>query len=57
MMKIEKIKEDQENMIKDILELKRMINRLTDYVYHIQKYLINIEEKGDDDELYIEDIS
>lgn len=44
-------------MIKDILELKRMINRLIDYVYHIQKYLINVEEKGDNDELYIEDIS
>ena len=47
-MKIEKIKEDQENMIKDILELKRMINRLNDYVYHIQKYLINSD--GDDEE-------
>lgn len=56
-MSIKELKEDQDKMIKDIMELQRMIYRLNDYVYHIQKYLINIDEKGDEDEIYIEDIS
>ena len=47
-MNIEKIKEDQEKMIKDIMELQRMIYRLIDYVYHIQKYLLKDGEDNED---------
>lgn len=41
------IKEDKVKMIEDIKELQRMIYRLTDYVYHIQQYLINEGDKND----------
>lgn len=45
---IEKIKEVQEEMINDIMELQRMIYRLNDYVYHIQKYLLKDGEDNED---------
>ena len=42
----------------EIEDIKKRLERLERFIYNIQKYLINIEEKGDDDdELYIEDIS
>lgn len=42
------LSDDRNKMISDIKELQRMIYRLTDYVYHIQQYLISLGDKDED---------
>ena len=41
------LSDDKVKMINDIKELQRMIYRLTDYVYHIQEYLISLGDKDE----------
>ena len=42
------LSDDRNKMISDTKELQRMIYRLTDYVYHIQQYLISLGDKDED---------